>query len=109
LSSAIEATVKALVEFESELDKAKAELSDASRKAMKDAADWAEAARASAISKAQLIASQRVETAKADAQAEADAIRKRGESELKSFESSISKKRSKAVELVASWLLGEGK
>jgi vacuolar-type H+-ATPase subunit H len=109
MSSAIESTVKALVEFESELDRAKAELSDSSRRGMKEAADWAESARTSAISKAQSIASQRVESAKTDALAEADAIRKRGESALKNFESSISKKRSKAAELVASWLLGEGK
>jgi vacuolar-type H+-ATPase subunit H len=109
MSSSIESTVKALVEFESELDRAKAELSDSSRRAMKDAADWADAARVTAISKAQSIASQRVETARAEAQAEADKIRKRGESDLKNFESSITKKRSKAAELVASWLLGEGK
>jgi vacuolar-type H+-ATPase subunit H len=107
MSSAIEETVKALVEFESELDAAKAGVSDAKTKTMKDAADWAEAAKASAISKAQEIASKTVAKAREDAEAEAERIRKKGESDLKAFESSISKHKSKAAELVAARLLGE--
>lgn len=107
MSSAIEGTVKALVEFESELDRAKAEVSEAKRKTMKDAADWAEAAKASAVSKAQQIASRRVAKAKEDAEGEARKIREKGDADLKSFESSISRRRSKAAELVATRLLGE--
>lgn len=107
MSSAIEETVKALVEFESELDAAKAEVSAARKKTIKDAADWAEAAKASAISKAQGIASKTVAKAREDAEAEAEKIRKKGESDLKAFEVSISKHKSKAAELVASRLLGE--
>jgi vacuolar-type H+-ATPase subunit H len=107
MSSAIEETVKALVEFESELDAAKAEVSAARKKTITDAADWAEAAKASAISKAQGIASKTVAKAREDAEAEADKIRKKGESDLKAFEVSISKHNSKAAELVASRLLGE--
>jgi vacuolar-type H+-ATPase subunit H len=107
MSSAIEETVKALVEFESELDRAKAGASEAKRKATKDAADWAEAAKTSAISKAQEIASRRVAQAKEEADAEASKIREKGESELKAFEGSISKHRTKAVELAISRLLGE--
>jgi vacuolar-type H+-ATPase subunit H len=107
MSSAIESTVKALVEFESELDKAKVEASEAKRRAMKDAADWAEAAKSSAISKAQEMAAEKVSRAKKDAEAEAEAIRKKGQVDLKAFESSISKHRSKAADLVAARLLGE--
>ncbi len=107
MTSAIEDTVKALVEFESELDAAKAEVSEARRGAMKDATDWAESAKAASISKAQDIASQRVAKAREDAEAEADRIRKRGDSDLRAFESSISRHKSKAAELVASRLLGE--
>jgi len=107
MSAAIEATVKALVEFESELEKAKAEASEAKRRAAKDAADWAEAAKASAISKAQEIGARRVADAKAEAEAEAQRIREKGTSDLMAFESSISRHRSKAAELVASRLLGE--
>jgi len=109
LSTAIEETVKALVEFESELDRAKAEAAEAKRKAMKDALDWAEAAKASAISKATEIANSRVAEAREGAEAEAKNITARGESELKAFEGSISKHRSKAAELAASRLLGESK
>ena len=107
MSSAIEATVKALVEFESELEKAKAETSEARRRTAKDAADWAEAAKSSAISKAQDIGLRRVADAKAEAESEAERIREKGISELGAFESSISRHRSKAAELVAARLLGE--
>jgi vacuolar-type H+-ATPase subunit H len=107
LSSTIEETVKALVEFESELDAAKAEVSDLRKRTLKDAADWAEGAKNSAMSKAQEIATQRVAKAREEAEAEADAIRKKGESDLKVFESSISRNKSKAASLVTSRLLGE--
>lgn len=107
MSSPIEETVKALVEFESELDAAKAAVSEAKVKTMKDAADWAETAKASAISKAQEIAAKAVAKAREDAEAEAAKIRKKGESDLTAFESSISKHKSKAAELVAARLLGE--
>lgn len=109
MTSAIEQTVKALVDFESALDRAKAEASEARRKGMKDALDWAESAKASAIQKANEIAVRRVSEARAQADAEAQTIRDRGESELKSFESSISKHKAKAAELAASRLLGESK
>ena len=106
MSSAIEATVKALVEFEAELDRAKADLSDAKKRAMKGALDWAEAARASAVSKAQELASAKVAKAREEAEAEAREIREKGEITLKEFEASISKHRAKAVHLAASRLLG---
>lgn len=107
MSSAIEQTVRALVEFEAQLDAAKTELVDAARKASKDAGDWAEAAKKAAVSKAQEMASGKVASARAEAEAEAAKIRAKGESDLKAFESSISKKKGKASELVVSRLLGE--
>jgi hypothetical protein len=107
MTSAIEETVKALVEFESALDSAKAEVSSAKAKTKKDTVDWAEAAKASAVSKAQEIASQRVAQAKANAEAEAQKIREKGETALKAFEGSISRHKAKAAELAASRLLGE--
>ena len=106
MSSAIEATVKALVEFEAELDRAKSDLSDAKKRAMKDALGWAEAARASAVSKAQEIASGKVSRAKAEAEAQAREIRKKGEKSLEEFEASLSKYRAQAAHLAASRLLG---
>jgi vacuolar-type H+-ATPase subunit H len=107
MSSAIEETVKALVEFESELDKAKAEVADAKRRAMKDASGWAESAKSAAISRAQEMASQRVAKAKEEAEANAGRIKKKGEADLKEFESSISRMKSRASEHVRASLLGE--
>ncbi len=107
MSAAIEETVKALVEFEAELDRAKAGASEAKKKGLKDTTDWAEAARASAISKAREAASGRIARAREEAEAEAKKIREKGDAELGAFESSLSKHRSKAVELAASKLLGE--
>lgn len=107
MSSAIEQTVKALVEFEAQLDSAKAEMLEAGKRAVKDASNWAESAKASAVSKAQEIASSNVAKAKAEAEAEAARIREKGSSDLKTFESSIAKNKQRASELVAARLLGE--
>jgi vacuolar-type H+-ATPase subunit H len=107
MSSAIQSTIKALVEFESELDRAKAEILDAKRTTTQNALGWAEDAKSSAVSKAQEIASQRVANAREDAEAEADRIRMKGKSDLEDFEDSISRNMPKAAELVAARLLGE--
>ncbi len=107
MSSVIEKTVKALVEFESELDKAKAEASEARQKMVKDASNWAESAKANAISRAQQIASETLEKAREEAEKEADAIKKKGETSLQAFEASISRRKAKAAEAVVGRLLGE--
>ena len=94
------------MEFESALNSAKAEVSEARRRAMKDASDWAEAARSSAIAEATEIAARRVTEAKAEAEAEAKKIREEGDSVLKEFERSISQHRTEAAEFAAARLLG---
>ena len=109
MSSAIEQTVKALVEFEAQLDSAKAEMAEAGKRATKEAVEWAEAAKAAAISKAKGIASQNVAKARDQAESEADSIRKKGEADLKAFENSIARNRERAAELVAARLLGESR
>jgi vacuolar-type H+-ATPase subunit H len=109
MTSAIEETVKALVQFESELDRARSDVSEVKRRTTKDAMAWAEAAKSSAISKAQDIASRRVAKAKEEAEAESREIREKGEADLKAFEASISKHRLRAAVLTASRLLGESK
>jgi len=109
MSSAIEQTVKALVEFESALDRAKAEAVEAKKRAMKDAIDWAEAARSTAIAEATEIAARRVAGARADAEAEATKIREEATSALKEFEGLISGHRTAAADLAARRLLGESK
>jgi len=109
LTSAIEQTVKALVEFESALDSAKAEATGAKRRTMKDASDWAEAARSSAVAAATEIAARRLTEARAEAEAEAKKIREEGDSVLQEFEHSISQHRTKAAEFAAARLLGGSK
>jgi vacuolar-type H+-ATPase subunit H len=107
MGSLIEATVKALIEFESELDKTKAEALEVKKKMVKNAVVLAESARSTAISKAQQQVSERLAKARAEGEAEAESIRKKGESSLKSFEASISLRKAKAVEEVVGRLLGE--
>ena len=107
MGSLIEATVKALIEFESELEKTKAEALEVEKKMVKDAAGLAEQARATAISKARRQVSERLAKVRVEGEAEAESIRKKEESSLKSFEASISKRKAKAVEEVVSCLLGE--
>ncbi|MDA4124438.1 MAG: hypothetical protein OK438_03190 [Thaumarchaeota archaeon] len=109
MNSAIEDTVKALAEFESELDRAKAEASESKKKMLKDASVWAESAKAAAISRAQQMASETMARAMSEAEKEAEEIRKEGESSLKAFESSISRRKTKAAEAVVARLLGESK
>jgi vacuolar-type H+-ATPase subunit H len=108
MSTAIEETLKALTEFESRLDGAKAEASEARRQMLKMAAEWAEAARGAAVAEAQKIASEAVAKAKKEAEKEAESIAKKGQVAVKHFEASLSKQKSKAAELVTKTLLGEG-
>jgi vacuolar-type H+-ATPase subunit H len=108
MSTAIEETLKALTEFESRLDGARAEASEAKRQMLKLAAEWAETAKGAAIAEAQRIASDAITKAKKEAEKEAESIAKKGQVAVKRFEESLSKQRSKASELVARTLLGEG-
>ena len=107
MGSLIEATVKALIEFESELDRMKAEALEVKKKMVKDAVGLAESARSAAISKAQQQASERLAKARAEGEGKAESTRKKGESQLKSFEASIYRRRAKAIEKVVGRLLGE--
>ena len=106
MSSAIESTIRALVEFESELDSAKAEAAQTKKKLIKDASDWATAAQSKAMAEAQRMASDMVARARTEAEAEAESIRKKGQVSLKTFEDSISKHKAKAVDHATTALLG---
>jgi vacuolar-type H+-ATPase subunit H len=101
-------TVKALTEFETDLDGVKADAMDAKKKIVKEAGDWAEAAKTRAIAEAQELASERLSEARAEAQAEAEEIRKQGESSTRKFADLIAKHKAEATELVLKRLLGEG-
>ncbi len=108
MTSVIEQTLKALTKFESELDAAKTEAAEARKKLLKDANDRAAAASTKALGEAQQTASETIAQAKAEAEKEAESIRQKGEDALKAFEASISRRKGKAAELVASRLRGEG-
>jgi vacuolar-type H+-ATPase subunit H len=103
----IESTVKALTDFEAELDRLKGEALEAKKKMVKDASDWAEAAKGSAMAEAQKIASQRLSEARREAEGEASEIRKKGQAATKKFEESISKHKNEAADSVLRRLLGE--
>jgi len=107
MGSQVETTVKALIEFESELNRLKAEAMDAKTRMAKDADSLAETAKSGAILKAQRQASEKLAKARAEAEAEASTIRKKGEASLSAFEASISKQKGKAAEHVVGLLLGE--
>lgn len=107
MGSLIEATVKALNEFESELDRMKAEALETKQKMIKDSVGLAESAKSAAISKAQQQVSERLAKAKAEGESQAKSIRKKGESSLKSFEATISRRKAKAIKKVVDRLLGE--
>ena len=108
MSSAVETTLKALKEFESELEAAKMDTSDAKKKLIKEAGDLADSAKATALARAQEISADRVSAAKEAAEKEAAAIRKKGDDDLAKFESSISRRKAKAADWVVEQLMGGG-
>ena len=107
MSKTIEETIKALTEFESDLDSAMAEAVEARKKLSKNAVEWAASARDAAVTKAQRIASETVEKARKEAEREAAEIRRKGQASLKKQEESMVKHKAEAVELVTKRLLGE--
>ena len=84
-------TVKALTEFEAELDRVKGEAAEAKKRLVKDAGDWAESAKNNALAEAQRISADFLSEARAEAEAEAEVIRKRGQAATARFSDSISK------------------
>ena len=107
MSRVVEDTVKALIEFESTLDRVKAESAEAKKHMIKSSGEWAASAKNTTLARAQEIAAQRLEAARREAESEAETIRKRGQAEMKRFEESISKRKKEAAELVTKRLLGE--
>jgi vacuolar-type H+-ATPase subunit H len=107
MTSAIEQTVKALTEFEAELDVAKAGAGESRKRMVRDAVELSDSAAKVALDKARSIASETVERARKEAESEADSIRKKGRSTLDKYGEVISKNKREAVEHVVRRLLGE--
>ena len=107
MSDTIEKALKALTEFESQLDSAKSGASEAKKQMLKKAGEWAEKAKSEAISVAQGASAQAVSETRRAAEVEADSIRREGRLALKNFEESMSKRMPEAADLVTRALLGE--
>ena len=107
MSTAIEETLKALTEFESRLDSARAEASEAKRQMLRMATEWADSAKAAVMAEAQKISAETVSKSRKEAEKEAESIAKKGQVTVKRFKDSLAGQRSKASDLVEKTLLGE--
>src|SRR5213593_4358023 len=99
MTQVIEEAVKALAEFEAELDRIKTDASEAKKRLVKTAADEAERAKSDALAKAQELANERVRSAKQEAERAAGEIANKGEESLNRLKAATSKRRDEAVEL----------
>jgi vacuolar-type H+-ATPase subunit H len=106
MSNAIESTLKALTDFEAQLNAARDGAADAKRQMTKSAAEWAESARAEAVAEAQKAAAETVAKARREAEKEAKAISEKGKASLKHLEATLASNRSEAASLVRERLLG---
>lgn len=106
MTQAIEETIKALKEFELHLDKVKAGVADAKKKLIKDAGDWADAAKGEAILEAQRMAERRLAAARAEGEREVETIKNASQASVQSFKETIASHKKEAVELVVRRLLG---
>jgi vacuolar-type H+-ATPase subunit H len=109
MAQAIEDTIKALTEFEAELDKVKTDSAEAKKNLLKKAAEWAETAKNDAVSEARRTADQTLSEARTEAQKEAESIRETGKNSLVSLKETMSNHRDEAVQLVKMRLLGVAK
>ena len=107
MSGLVEETLKALAEFESELERAKADAMEARRQMIKNAADWAESAKGNAIRAAKVIASEDVSKARRVAESQAEKIKHDSQESLRGFENTLSQNMKDGTELVLKLLLGE--
>ncbi len=106
MTQTIEEAVKALAEFEAELERIKSEASEAKKRLLKTATDEAERAKLAAVAKAQRIADERLKVAKREAEKEAESIARKGEASLNELKATISRRKAEAVELAMRRLLG---
>ena len=107
MTQAIEEALKALSEFESELDRIKSETVGAKQRLLRLAFEEAEASKSQALATAQRAAEAGLSAARETANREAETIRKKGQMSTGSFMRSISKQKEDAVDAVLKTLLGE--
>ncbi|TLX98118.1 MAG: hypothetical protein E6K96_01415 [Thaumarchaeota archaeon] len=106
MTQVIEEAVKALAEFEADLDRIKSDASEAKKRLVKAAADEAEKAKIDALAKAQELANERVRVAKQEAETTAEEVAKKGEESLNRLKAATLKRKEEAVDLAVRRLLG---
>src|SRR3989441_9925412 len=106
MTQVIEEAVKALAEFEADLDRIKSDASEAKKRLVKSATDEAEKAKIDALAKAQELANERVRVAKEEAERQATEITKKGEESLNRLKAATLKRKEEAVDLAVRRLLG---
>jgi len=102
----IENAIKALSEFEAELERIRFQVSEAKKRLVNTAAEEGEVAKKEALASAQSISDERVRAAMQEAQREAESITRKGEDSLKRLKATISKRKNEAIELAVRRLLG---
>src|SRR2546427_6190074 len=106
MTQVIEEAVKALAEFEAELERIKTDASEAKKRLVKTAADEAEKAKGDAVAKAQELVDERVKVAKQEAERGGEEVAKKGEESLNRLKTATLKRKEEAVELAVRRLLG---
>jgi vacuolar-type H+-ATPase subunit H len=107
MAQTVEDTIKALKEFEQDLDGVKATVADAGKKMVKDARDWADSARAAALVEAQKAVDLALERAKEEAADEVHKIGEGSQESLQTLRQTMAVHEIVAAELVLKRLLGE--
>jgi vacuolar-type H+-ATPase subunit H len=107
MAQTVEDTIKALKEFEQDLDRVKATVADAAKKMVKDARDWADSARAAALVEAKKSADLALERAKEEAAHEVHKIGEGSHESLQTLKQTMAAHKIAAAELVLKRLLGE--
>ncbi len=107
MTQAIEEALKALSEFESELDRIKSETVEAKQKLLRLAFDEAEASKNLAIASAQRSSEAELAAAREAADKEASIILRKGHASTESFKKMILERKDAAVKAVLETLSGE--
>jgi vacuolar-type H+-ATPase subunit H len=107
MTQAIEEALKALGDFESDLDRIKSETLEAKQRLLKLAFEASETSKNQAIAAARRVAEADLTAAREAADKQADAIRKKGQTSTERFRSSILAHKDDAVDAVLRTLLGE--
>jgi vacuolar-type H+-ATPase subunit H len=106
MSKTIESTIKTLTEFEAQLDGVKGRAAEARKGLVRNAGEWAEAARSETVARAQRLAEDRLAAARTEAGKEVKSIQKTGQASLEALRQTMANHKEEAVQLVVKRLIG---